>query len=277
MTERARGDVVAAFDAASDYWDSIYEETTVEAVVYQTRRAVVERWLAGLPVAAGARVLEVGPGAGHTTVALAERGLDVDALDVSEPMLVRVAERARAAGVESRVHTRRGPAESVDAPGGAYALVVAVGLIPWVEDPARTVSELARVVEPGGWVLLTSDNRARLTFFLDPFVNPWLERSRAIGRRARDLVRRRQARRPDVLWHMYSRRFVDDLLRANGLETVHAATIGFGPFTLAGRHVLSSRAGTRVHRALQRLADRRVPVLRATGSHYVVLARKERS
>jgi ubiquinone/menaquinone biosynthesis C-methylase UbiE len=273
VTEHAR-DVEAAFDAGSDYWATIYDDATVEAVVYQTRRDLVERWLEGLPLQVGARVLEVGPGAGHTAVALARRGLDVDAVDVSESMLARVRERAEAAGVATNVHARRGSADELGAADGTYPLVVAVGLLPWVSDPARTVAELARVAEPGGWVLLTADNRSRLTFLLDPFVNPWLERPRALVRRGRDLARRRERQRADVLWRMDRRSFVGALLRANGLEPVRAATVGFGPFTFAGRQVLREGAAVRLHRALQRAADRGVPVVRATGSHYVVVARK---
>ena len=115
MTERGRGEgrssrteprseaVATAFDAASDYWETIYDETTVEAVVYQARRAVVEGWIAELPLEPGARVLEVGPGAGRTTVALARRGLEVDVIDVSETMLERVQQRAEAEGVQRLV------------------------------------------------------------------------------------------------------------------------------------------------------------------------------
>jgi SAM-dependent methyltransferase len=278
---RASGDeprsdaVVTAFDAASDYWESIYEGSTVEAVVFQTRRAVVERWIAELPLEPGARVLEVGPGAGHTTVALARRGLEVDAVDVSEAMLERVRQRAEAAGVRARVRTRRGAAEAVAAPDGAYALVLAVGVLPWVDEPERAVRELARVLEVDGWIVLTSDNRARLAYVLDPFVNPWLERPRSLARSGRDLVRGRRTSRRDVLWRMYSRGFVDRLLSSQRLVKVRAVTVGFGPFTLAGRHVVPRQLGIRLERALQRLADRGVPLVRATGSHYVVLARKE--
>jgi ubiquinone/menaquinone biosynthesis C-methylase UbiE len=287
MTELGRGEdrssddephseaVAAAFDAASDYWESIYDDTTVEAVVYQTRRAVVERWIAELPLEPGARVLEVGPGAGRTTVALARRGLEVDAIDVSEAMLERVQQRAEAEGVQRLVHTRLGRAESVDAADGTYVLVVAVGVLPWVDEPERTVRELARVAAGNGWIVLTSDNRARLTFFLDPFLNPWLQRPRSLLRKGRDLIRRRPPRSPEVLWRMYSRGFVDRLLTSHGLAKVRAVTVGFGPFTLAGRHVAPRRLEIRAHRSLQWLADHGVPLVRATGSHYVVLARKE--
>jgi 2-polyprenyl-3-methyl-5-hydroxy-6-metoxy-1,4-benzoquinol methylase len=287
MTERGRGEgrssrteprseaVATAFDAASDYWETIYDETTVEAVVYQARRAVVEGWIAELPLEPGARVLEVGPGAGRTTVALARRGLEVDAIDVSETMLERVQQRAEAEAVQRLVHTRRGTAESVGAADGAYSLVIAVGVLPWVDEPQRTVRELARVAEPNGWIVLTSDNRARLTFFLDPFVNPWLQRPRSLLRKGRDLIRRRPPRSREVLWRMYSRGFVDRLLTSDGLAKVRAVTVGFGPFTLAGRHAVPRQLEIRLHRGLQRLADHGVPLVRATGSHYVVLAQKE--
>jgi ubiquinone/menaquinone biosynthesis C-methylase UbiE len=287
MTELGRGEgrssddephreaVATAFDAASDYWESVYDDTTVEAVVYQTRRAVVEGWIAELPLEPGARVLEVGPGAGLTTVALARRGLEVDAIDVSEAMLERVQQGAEAAGVQRLVHTRLGTAESVDAADGSYSLVIAVGVLPWVDEPERTVRELARVVEADGWVVLTSDNRARLTFLLDPFVNPWLQRPRSLFRKGRDLIRRRPPPRREVLWRMYSRGFVDGLLTSDGLAKVRAVTVGFGPFTLAGRHVAPRPVEIGVHRSLQWLADHGLPLVCATGSHYVVLARKE--
>ena len=153
--------------------------------------------------------------------------------------------------------------------------MIAVGVLPWVDEPERTVRELARVAEPNGWIVLTSDNRARLTFFLDPFVNPWLQRPRSLLRKGRDLIRRRPPRSREVLWRMYSRGFVDRLLTSHGLAKVRAVTVGFGPFTLAGRHAVPRQLEIRVHRSLQRLADHGVPLVRATGSHYVVLAQKE--
>jgi hypothetical protein len=59
-----------------------------------------------------------------------------------------------------------------------------------------------------------------------------------------------------------------------GLLRVEAATFGFGPFTLLGRRLLREPAAVRLHHVLQRLADRRVPILRATGNQYIVLGRK---
>src|SRR5437773_1141181 len=61
---------------------------------------------------------------------------------------------------------------------------------------------------------------------------------------------------------------------AAGLEKIAGRTVGFGPFSVLGWKVLSDSSGVRVHRRLQQLADRGVPILRSMGTQYIVLARK---
>ena len=51
-------------------------------------------------------------------------------------------------------------------------------------------------------------------------------------------------------------------------------TLGVGPFTLYNHELLPPSIGLRVHRFLQGLADRRVRVIRSSGSQYTVLTRK---
>jgi len=49
--------------------------------------------------------------------------------------------------------------------------------------------------------------------------------------------------------------------------------LGFGPFWLLNR-LLPQAFGVKLHRALQGLADRGVPVLRSAGAQYITLSRK---
>src|SRR2546429_6673175 len=56
--------------------------------------------------------------------------------------------------------------------------------------------------------------------------------------------------------------------------TLFRSTVGFGPFSFLGWKFLSDSSGVRVHRRLQQLADRGVPILRSMGTQYIVLARK---
>jgi hypothetical protein len=95
-----------------------------------------------------------------------------------------------------------------------------------------------------------------------------------LRRGVRDLIERTRRRAPEARVRMDATADVDRRLAAGGLVKVDAVTLGFGPFSLFGRSLLSDRRGVRVHATLQRLADGGTPMLRATGAHYVVLARR---
>jgi hypothetical protein len=55
---------------------------------------------------------------------------------------------------------------------------------------------------------------------------------------------------------------------------VDDTTCGFGPLTIFRRQLLPAGLGAGLERRLQALADRRVPLVRAAGWHYMVLAQK---
>ncbi len=93
----------------------------------------------------GQRVLDVACGTGLVTRALAARGATVVGLDQSEDMLGRA--RGRVAGPVTFV---RGEAEALPFADGEFDALTFTYLLRYVDDPAATMRELARVVAPGG-------------------------------------------------------------------------------------------------------------------------------
>jgi hypothetical protein len=73
---------------------------------------------------------------------------------------------------------------------------------------------------------------------------------------------------------MLKRRELDNLLAAAGFARVDWRTIGFGPFSMFGRHLMPNSWGLRVNDALQSLADTGTPIARSAGMGYIVMARK---
>jgi ubiquinone/menaquinone biosynthesis C-methylase UbiE len=262
------------FDSVSSYWADVYGAQSLEGVIYRQRRAVVLGWADGLSLARGSKVLEVGCGAGFTTVALARRGYTVDAVDSSETMVELATRSARESGVEDRVSVFRGDANALPVADEGYDLVVAIGVVPWLESPGSAVREMARTVMPGGHVVLTSDNRDRLTRLLDPRFSPVLGPPRRLLKRVLEGAGLRKPRQGVELHHLRSLSSIDKIVSQNRLETVQALTLGFGPFSFLGRTILPDKAGVVLHHRLQGLADRGVAGLRRTGSQYLVLARK---
>src|SRR5262245_58153143 len=248
-SEPAQRAIDDAFDTSWSYWRDIYGERTFLATVYGDRQAAALAWIDELRLPGGAAVLEVGCGAGFLTVELARRGYGVDAIDSSEAMVASARARIADAGVGATATASVDDVHRLSARDGSYAAVVALGVLPWLHAPERAVWELARVVTPGGAVIVTADNRARLNFVLDPrfnplFVYPVKRRMKALLGR---LGRLPLGVLPDVMYPAELGRVV----RAAGLEIRQRRSVGFGPFTLLGVRLLSEARSVALHRRLQ--------------------------
>jgi SAM-dependent methyltransferase len=259
--------VDAWFDTHTHTWLSVYEGEDLSSVIYRARRDLALAWVNDLHLPAAATVLELGCGTGLTSTALAAGGLSVIATDRTIGMLLD----ARRQADDSRVglDIAQVDAHALAFSAAAFDLLVALGVVPWLHSPRMALVECARVVRPGGYLVVSADNRARLVHLLDPRFNPLLARTRA---RARSLVGRAIA--PGLRHKLHWPWEFNSVLESVGFECVMTASIGFGPFTLLGQHVLSATWGLELHRRLQQLADQHRFGLRWAGSQYVVLARK---
>ena len=262
------------FRSTLPYWEEIYADRTVYGRIYQerARRAIAYVDRIGLP--SGAPVLEMGCGPGVITTALARKGVTVWAIDSLEEMVERTQAVAHAAGVGSRVFTQTGHVDNVPFADATFELVVLIGVSEWLVSLRQPLREICRVLKPGGHLVISADNNWPLHQILDPVFNPALKPlKRRVGQVLRSAGLR--ARRPR--FHAYSLAGFDGELGAAGFDKITSQTIGFGPFTLGTRRVLSEKAGWKWHLRLQQLADKGVPVLRSAGLVYLVLARKGES
>jgi len=258
------------FGARATEWKTLYDEQTLWGAIHRRRRALALDWIDGLGLPPGAQVLEVGCGAGLLAIDLARRGLRVECIDVV-PAMVELAEReATAAGFAARVRPCIGDAHALRFERGAFDVVVALGVLPYLHSPAVALREIARVLAPGGHVVLSSDNRWRLQHVLDPRFTPVLGPLKAVVRGTLGTLGVRVGGFPS---HLFSARVVRRLHADAGLAVVREVGIGFGPFSLLGRRVLGEAVALRLDARLQVLADRGTPVLRATGAQHLLLSR----
>jgi SAM-dependent methyltransferase len=117
-------------------------------------------------LAPGSRVLDLACGTGRVAVPLAQRGYDVAGIDISE----------RALGVARHdgpgLDLRRGDMRDLPWEAGSFGAVInmwsAFGYFPTKADDERVLAEVARVLAPGGVLVVDTVNQAAFVHLLQP-------------------------------------------------------------------------------------------------------------
>lgn len=103
----------------------------------------------------GGRILEVGVGTGISLPAYA-RTSRLCGVDISEPMLHKARERVAEFGLSNVEGLWVMDAENLAFPDASFDVVVAQYVITTVPNPEATLTEFARVLKPGGEIVLVS-------------------------------------------------------------------------------------------------------------------------
>ena len=187
--------------AQQEYWNTVAGPRWVGlgGAVERRVQRVNDLLLARSAVEAGENVLEIGCGTGAATVpfaeAVGERGRVVG-VDISEPMLAR-AVRAEAG---PQVGFLRADAQRLPLRDQTVDAVVSIAVLQLIPDPFATLSEIARVLRPGG----------RLAVMVP------------IVRGAPELWRKL----PNGGAYVFSEDEIGDFLEEHGFATVRTKTIG---------------------------------------------------
>jgi ubiquinone/menaquinone biosynthesis C-methylase UbiE len=259
------------FDRTAAQWQEIYQKTDLYSLLYQERKRIVLALVDEFGDGAGARALDIGCGPGLITLALAQRGYTVEAIDAAAPMIEMTRRLAEQSGAGARIRTSPGDARNLNFADKSFDLVLAVGVTEWLPSLDRPIAEISRVLRPGGVAIVTGDNSWALHLVLDPLSNPLAPNLR---RRVHNLLDRLGKRESDPRCYLRSVRELDESLRKGQLQQIRRQTLGFGELLFLHREIFPQTASVWIHRKLQALADRNLPVLRSAGRVYIAAAVK---
>ena len=133
------------------------------------------------PAQPGARVLDVGCGVGQVVARLNEAGFEAYGVDVSQPNI------ERASKICPRCQLYDG--KKLPFADSHFASVGALNVLEHVDEPEAFITDLVRVVAPGGRIVISSPNFFRVLGFRD-----YHPRMRGLGQKLRNWQRLRAKR-----------------------------------------------------------------------------------
>lgn len=145
---------------ASRWWDPDGDLRTLHDI-NPARVALVDDWV-GL---AGKRVADVGCGGGLLSEAMAGRGAVVTGLDLSAEALAVARLHLHESGVQGVSYRECSAGELADDEPGSFDVVTCMELLEHVPDPAALLGDCARLLVPGGSLVVSTINRGAKAFF----------------------------------------------------------------------------------------------------------------
>lgn len=141
--------------AQRDYWNTSAGEkwARLQSVLDATFSDVTQLLLDGADPAAESAVLDIGCGAGDTTIAFAGRAGSVLGVDISAPLL-DVARRRIAAASLANADVLEADAQTHALPSAAYDLVVSRFGVMFFADPPAAFANILASMKPGGRLLM---------------------------------------------------------------------------------------------------------------------------
>ncbi|MCL5046949.1 MAG: helix-turn-helix domain-containing protein [Actinobacteria bacterium] len=167
-------EVKGYFNQVAPQWEKMRQDYFGEAVRDKLFKQV--------QVPARAVVADLGAGSGYLAEALAGRAKQVVAVDVSEEMLGAAQARLASAGITNVVF-KDGDAQDLPLADASLDMAFANMLLHHVAEPPLVLAEMARVLKPGGQLVITDLDEHQNEWMREEMSDVWLGFDRAELRR----------------------------------------------------------------------------------------------
>lgn len=149
-------------------WDKQYDEWDSHTVRSLNRRMEkVIKFIDGLGLPKGAKVLELGYGAGQTASLIGQCGYEVHGVDISEKFIEIAGKRCKRECPNGKFYFKTGNIEErIDYEDNTFDLVLTSGILHYLYDDEACLQKIHRVLKPGGHLIIAQRTAYALNSFL---------------------------------------------------------------------------------------------------------------
>ncbi|MBM5805443.1 MAG: methyltransferase domain-containing protein [Candidatus Verstraetearchaeota archaeon] len=151
------------FDKVAEQWDTMRKSFFSEAVR--------DKAMSTAGVLPGRLAADIGAGTGFVTEGLLHKGLKIIAVDQSEEMIHQMKNKF---GDFSMIDCRIGKAEAIPIEDGSVDYAFANMFLHHVERPQSAIREMARILKPGGILVITDLDKHDFEFLKTEHNDRWM-------------------------------------------------------------------------------------------------------
>ncbi|MGE5072404.1 MAG: class I SAM-dependent methyltransferase [Anaerolineae bacterium] len=256
-----------------DFWDKVYDQDDVRGARYTQRMKLALACLDAAALPADGAVLDAGCGAGRVGMEVMRRGYQLYGLDFSHGMLARAREIHKGmSGLVLRL--AQGDVESLPLGEACFDAVVCLGVISYLPGLDKALGEMSRVLKPGGILVVSFINRARVVRFLD-LAGQTASRTRRLIARMSTTGSGGSRPAVDVRRRAYLIPRFFEALQRSGFTVLGYDTTPYEPLTFLGRAIYPRRFAAMLTGLMERPSG--LPFIESVGGICVVKAQKRKT
>lgn len=250
--------IIHFFDSEYNWWGNVYDETLPKKFfsfeMIKRKSLLIDILKEYCASAKDCKILECGCGPGGIVKDIFWQGLDLTGVDIN----IRHLAKARK-DIGKSVNWIQSDVERLPFADETFDIVYCVGVLSYLKNDEDAVKEIARVVVPGGVVIISLPNWFMLNKFLDPFYYlAWLPLKIINKLRYASTITMGEGAAFDIdMIRRYNYRSINRLFKKHNMTVLKTVNVSFGPLTLWRHELLSLGQSINLSESLRVIGEKR--------------------
>lgn len=250
------------FSNNTRYWETIYNEHP-DKINTSYSRDIIKRKLAALRFVdelakkRPLKILDTGCGPGVILKELLDRGHSVVGIDIAENMVNRGRDMIKGYPSE-QAQCNYGDIEDLQFDDNSFDVILCLGVLSFLPDDKKGLSEMRRVVKPDGIAILGMPNLLRLNTLLDPYYYLYKGFNYLNNQKLMNKDKSNFNGKEEVPLRKYFYSRLSALFRYHNLKKIGCAGVGYTLLSFWRKDIIPLKLSLKISAFIENLSERKI-------------------